>query len=97
MLQAVRGVAGEHARLVDRQRPLPRDVAIDADPLDELHDEEVEVAGLPLVVRGHDVLVLEAGRGAHLLVEPLGRPGLGRQVRGHHLQRHHAVHHRVVG
>ena len=84
----VRGVQGgghllDHGhgrRRVDRS--VLGDERAQVDAVDQLHDEHEQPLVLARVVHGHHVAVVEAGDGAHLAPEPLGRADVC--VRGRH-------------
>ncbi len=71
VLQAERRLPDVLARFGERQRPLALQIGGKTFALDELHDEEVQTAGLVGVEGGDDVRVLQLRRRPHLLLEAL--------------------------
>jgi hypothetical protein len=69
----------------------------EAEPLDILHDEEVQAAGLVGVEGGDDVGVLQPGRRPHLLVEALQRGAVAHQAGVDHLEGDQPLHAPVFG
>ena len=97
VLQAQRRLADEVAGAGHRQRPLLLQQLGQAHPLDELHDEEVQVAGLVGVVGAGDVLVVELAGGADLGVEAGQRVGVVQDGGADDLQRDGLLHDAVFG
>ena len=70
-----------------RQRPVPPDQLVEAQPVQVLHDvEERAVLGPAVVVDLHGVRVRQPGRRADLVLEPGQRPGVAGPLRADQLQ-----------
>ena len=77
VVQTQRRLTHVLARFGHGQRPLLRDQSVEADAIDALHDQEVNVAGPLGVVDGDDVGVMQPGGGLDLAVETLDGRGVG--------------------
>ena len=97
MLKPERNLAGQHGGEPHRQRTFLRDKPVETDPLDELHHEKERSTRFPRVVRGDDVMMLQLGRGANLLLEAGDGVGFRGQVRRDHLDRDDAAHQQILG
>jgi hypothetical protein len=97
VLQAQGGIADQACSHVGRQGAIGRDVAIEADPFDELHHQIMQIAGLLGVVGNNDVRVRQPGCSLHFPFEPLERGGAGYKRWVDHLQRDQPFHQPMLG
>ena len=67
------------------------------DAIDEFHQQKVEMLGVPEIVNGDDVRVVQAREHAALAVEALGKTRVLRQLVGKQFQRDEAIEMRLAG
>ena len=85
------------AGLRHRQRTGLGDEAVEAQPLDELHHQEVQVAGFLSIVSGDDVGMRELRGGLEFAEKPLDRRGTRQKRWRDYLQSYQPLHQAVLG
>ena len=90
-------VGGDLGRPAGVQRAVGADDLREAAALDVLHDDEVGAALLAPVVDGHDVGVVQVGRGLGLAAEALDERRVLGVLGEQHLDRHRPVEQQVAG
>ena len=89
-LQRLADLPGQGKPLVERQRPLALQEALEVRPLDVVHRDETDLAGLPEVVDPQDVLVGHLAGEQDLALEAFQDLRPRRHLRPDDLERHEA-------